>query len=91
MKSFQPAYLNALPLSHRLLTTIRQIGEYKGKQQLYQQQAPEVLENLRTVAVIQSTESSNRLEGITATFKRIKDIVEEKTAPAIAMCLPPST
>lgn len=82
MKSFQLEYLNTLPLSHRLLTTIRQIGEYKGKQQLYQQQAPEVLENLRTVAVIQSTESSNRLEGITATFKRIKDIVEEKTAPA---------
>lgn len=82
MKSFQAGYLRNLPISHRLLTTIRQIGEYKGKQQLYQQQSPEVLENLRNVAIIQSTESSNRLEGITATYRRIKEIVEEKTAPA---------
>jgi Fic family protein len=82
MESFQADYLRNLPISHRLLTTIRQIGEYKGKQQLYQQQSPEVLENLRNVAIIQSTESSNRLEGITATYRRIKEIVEEKTAPA---------
>lgn len=82
MKSFEKQYLDNLPIPHRLLTLIRQIGEYKGKQDLYRQQAPEMLENLRHVAMIQSTESSNRLEGITADFKRIKEIVEEKTAPA---------
>lgn len=82
MKSFDRNYLERFAIPHRLITTIRQIGEYKGRQELYKQQAPEMLENLRKVAIIQSTESSNRLEGITADFKKIKELVEEKTAPA---------
>src|SRR3990172_2735198 len=82
MKSFDDAYFSKIIIPHRLITTIRQIGEYKGRQDLYKQQAPEMLENLRHVAMIQSTESSNRLEGITADIKRIKALVEEKTTPA---------
>lgn len=82
MKSFEPAYLQQLVIPHRLITIIRQIGEYKGKQDLYRQQAPEMLENLRHVAMIQSTESSNRLEGITADIKRIQELVKESTTPA---------
>ncbi len=82
MKSFDSKYIQKLVIPHRLITIIRQIGEYKGKQELYQQQAPEMLENLRHVAMIQSTESSNRLEGITADFKRIQELVLERTTPA---------
>jgi len=82
MKSFEKKYLETLAIPHHLITIIRQIGEYKGKQELYKKQAPEMLENLRRVAVIQSIESSNRLEGITANINRIKEIVEEKTKPA---------
>lgn len=81
MQSFGKSYLERLQISHQLIGMIRQIGEHKGKQSLYQHQAPQMLENLRHVAVIQSTESSNRLEGITADFRRIKDLVEEKTTP----------
>ncbi|OPY66762.1 MAG: Adenosine monophosphate-protein transferase SoFic [Syntrophorhabdus sp. PtaU1.Bin050] len=82
MKSFDPGYLAKLVIPHSLVTTIRQIGEHKGRQLLFNQQAPEMLENLRRVAVIQSTESSNRLEGITADHKKIRELVEEKTTPA---------
>jgi len=82
MKSFDPKYIQQLVIPHRLITIIRQIGEYKGKQDLYRQQAPEMLENLRHVAMIQSTESSNRLEGITADIKRIQELVKESTTPA---------
>ncbi len=82
MKSFDKKYLAALTIPHHLITIIRQIGEYKGKQELYKKQSPEMLENLRHVAIIQSTESSNRLEGITADIQRIKELVEEKTKPA---------
>jgi len=82
MKSFEKKYLETFSIPHRLITIIRQIGEYKGKQDLYKKQAPEMLENLRHVAIIQSTESSNRLEGITADINRIKELVEEKTKPA---------
>ncbi|TAN42795.1 MAG: Fic family protein [Nitrospirae bacterium] len=82
MKSFENKYLSELAIPHHLITIIRQIGEYKGKQDLYKKQAPEMLENLRHVAIIQSTESSNRLEGITADIQRIKELVEDKTKPA---------
>lgn len=82
MKSFDKKYLSALTIPHHLITIVRRIGEHKGKQDLYKKQAPEMLENLRNVAIIQSTESSNRLEGITADIKRIRELVEEKTKPA---------
>ena len=42
---------------------------------------PAQLERLIEVARIQSTESSNRIEGIVTTSTRIKKLVEEKTAP----------
>ena len=61
---------------------IRKLGEHKGRQDLYKKQAPEMLENLRQVALIQSTESSNRIEGIVADDKRLRAIVEEKAKPA---------
>ena len=61
---------------------IRKLGEHKGRQELYKKQAPEMLENLRQVALIQSTESSNRIEGIVADDKRLRAIVEEKAKPA---------
>ena len=82
MKTFGTDYLETLVIPNRLFTVIRQLGEYKGRQDLHRKQAPEMLENLRQVAVIQSTESSNRLEGITADLKRIRALIEEKTTPA---------
>ena len=82
MKSFDKHYIETLTIPHRLIMIIRQIGECRGKQDLFKKQAPEMLENLRHVAMIQSTESSNRLEGITADIKRIEELVEENTAPA---------
>ena len=81
MKSLNSEYLQKQPITHNLLQTIRRIGEYKGKQYLYKEQSPQVLETLRQTAVIQSTESSNRLEGITAPQERIRELVVRKTTP----------
>jgi Fic family protein len=64
-----------------LLSTVRLIGEFKGKQDLYKRTAPAVLETLVQVARIQSVESSNRIEGITASPPRLKQLVEQKTTP----------
>ncbi|MEG4170580.1 MULTISPECIES: hypothetical protein [unclassified Microcoleus] len=72
MKSFEQTFLTQQPITQKLLQTIRLIGEYKGKQELYKQQAPQVLETLRQTAIIQSTESSNRIEGITVPLARIR-------------------
>ena len=81
MKSLNTEYIQKQPITHNLLQTIRKIAEYKGKQDLYKEQSPQILETLRQAAIIQSTESSNRLEGITAPLKRIKDLVAKKASP----------
>lgn len=81
MKSFEPGFLESQPIPLRLLGTIRLIGEFKGKEELFKQQTPQALETLRQVAVIQSTESSNRIEGIVAPPNRIRQLVQQKTTP----------
>jgi Fic family protein len=65
-----------------IVQLIAKIEEYKGRQQLYTQQSPQVLEALRHVAMIQSTESSNRLEGITVPAKKLEELVADKVTPA---------
>ncbi|WP_028402409.1 Fic family protein [Ectobacillus panaciterrae] len=62
----------------RLLTTI---NEYKGKQDLYKKQYPQVLNTLRDVSIIQSTKASNAIEGIVITDQRLKSIMGHKTEP----------
>jgi Fic family protein len=81
LHSFESAFLDKQPLSHAFLRTIRLLGEYRGKETLFKQQTPQVLEALRQVAIIQSTESSNRIEGIEAPADRIRKLVEHKTTP----------
>lgn len=81
MKSFLLERLKDFTLSNEIVRMIRRLGEYKGKQELFKKQAPEVLENLRQVALVQSTESSNRLENITVDPQRLRDLVAEKTTP----------
>ncbi|MGL6140639.1 MAG: Fic family protein [Planktothrix sp.] len=81
MQSFELTFFNQQPITQKLLQTIRLIGEYKGKQELYQKQSPQVLETLRQTAMIQSTESSNRIEGITVPQGRIRKLVTERTTP----------
>jgi len=81
MNSFEYKVIERTPITHGMLRIIRQIGEYRGKQELFKAQSPQVLETLRQIAVIQSTECSNRIEGVTAPLSRIKDLVAHKTTP----------
>jgi Fic family protein len=81
MQSLQPDYLQSLRFDTQQLGTLRALGEYRGKQQLYVAQSPEVLSGLRQVAVVESTESSNRLEGIEVAPSRLKALVLKAAAP----------
>lgn len=81
MNSFEPGLISRQPITQNLLRTIRLIGEYKGKQELFKEQSPQVLETLQQAAIIQSTESSNRIEGVEAPLQRIKALVAQKTTP----------
>jgi Fic family protein len=82
MKSFKNNYIESIPITHNVLQTIRLIGEFKGKQDLFKEQSPQFLETLKQTAIIQSIESSNRIEGISAPLDRIKALAAEKTTPA---------
>ena len=62
----------------KYLTTIH---EYKGEQRLIAERHADVLENLVEIAKIQSTESSNKIEGIYTSDDRLKKIVLDKTMP----------
>ena len=82
MNTLQPNYLQQIAFTAEDASTIQKIGEYKGKQALFSQQTPEILDSLRQVAIIESSESSNRLEGITAPRKRVEAIVKQSSMPA---------
>ena len=78
--SFSPGYLEGISFSQSNLSAVRAIGEFKGRQDLYRQ-FPAMLESLRRMAAIQSTEASNRIEGVVAPPERIRRLVEHKTTP----------
>ena len=81
MHSLAPAYLTQLRFDTQQLATLRALGEYRGKQRLYVAQSPEVLSDLRQVAVVESTESSNRLEGVVGPASRLKSLVLKNAIP----------
>lgn len=81
MKSLQPEYLAKLSFSAEQMAALQKVGEHKGKQDLFTEQTPEVLESMKQVALIESSESSNRLEGITADYARVKAMVLRNATP----------
>jgi Fic family protein len=81
VKSFVPGFMTGIQISPSLLKTVRLLGEYKGKETLYKSQIPQALDSLQKAAIIQSTESSNRIEGVTAPLERIQMLVADKTSP----------
>lgn len=81
MHSLSFDYLSKLRFNTRQLSTLRALGEHQGKQKLYVVQSPEVLRDLRQVAVVESTESSNRLEGVVVSAHRLKSLVLKNATP----------
>ena len=64
-----------------LLGLVAQIHEYKGRQELYLKQKPAALDRLVEIAKVQSTEASNKIEGIVTTSTRVHQLCMEKTTP----------
>lgn len=81
MKIFDYSKLNNYKWDSEVISLIAQIHEHKGKQSLYLKQKPQTLEQLTLIAKIQSTESSNKIEGIVTTSTRIKQLMSDKTTP----------
>jgi len=79
--SFAAGRLEQMTVPMSTVRSIGLLGEFKGKQQLFERQSPQLLIALREVARVQSIESSNRIEGVTASAGRIADLAAEKTVP----------
>lgn len=81
MKSLDRSFLERQSVPLEFAGTLRLLGEYRGKQELYTRQTPQVLNTLKQVSIIQSTESSNRIEGILVEEKRLKPLLEKDATP----------
>ncbi|HPR90680.1 MAG TPA: Fic family protein [Synergistaceae bacterium] len=68
-------------LSSEIVGMLTAIHEEKGRQALFVEQKQEALSSLLDVAKIQSTESSNRIEGIYTSDRRLAAIVKDKAEP----------
>ena len=81
MRRFDYGFLREKAWDNEIVGYLSQIHELKGKQTLYLRQKPADIEKLIEIAKIQSTEASNRIEGIITTDNRLKKIVMNKTTP----------
>jgi Fic family protein len=81
MRSLLPEYLTRLSFRASQLSAIHRVGEARGRQDLFVRQYPAQLETLRTHAIIESTESSNRIEGVVAAPGRVADLVVRRVEP----------
>src|SRR5438093_7809594 len=68
-----------LPMSTVWL--MNDIAEAKGRQDLYMKQSPQILKALREMAMVESVESSNRIEGVTVAPDRLRPLVVGNTRP----------
>lgn len=81
MRDFHYTAIREQKWDSEILGLIAAIYKEAGKQEMYLKQRPEELEKLVEIAKVQSTEASNAIEGIVTTSIRIRQLVEEKTAP----------
>ena len=81
MREFNYLKLMELSLPVNIYNTIAKIHEYKGKQELYVKNYPDVLDKMIDVAKIQSTKSSNAIEGIYTNDARLNELMNKKTEP----------
>ncbi|MFI3163978.1 MAG: Fic family protein [Bacillota bacterium] len=68
-------------LTPEIVGVLTQIHEFKGEQNLFIEQRADELETLLEIAKIQSTEASNKIEGIYTSDERLKLIAMSKTTP----------
>lgn len=81
MNSLSRVYRDSLQFSPQQVAALTAVSQYLGKQELFTQQTPETLESLKEISMIESVESSNRIEGVFAPHARIQGIVLKSTTP----------
>jgi len=81
MMTFRGDRLRNFALPTATVWLMTDIAESKGRQDLFTKQSPQVLRALREVALVQSVESSNRIEGVTVEPSRLRPLVLGNARP----------
>lgn len=81
MRSFDYKKLLELKIPATMYELIGGIYEYKGKQELYVKNYSDILEKMVEVAKVQSTKSSNAIEGISTNDTRLRELMDQKSEP----------
>ena len=81
MRIFDYAIIPAELMNHELMNLVSAIHEYRGKQELFIEAKPDVLQAMLEIAKIQSTGASNRIEGIYTSEERLAALVKSKAEP----------
>lgn len=75
MNSFTKTFIEKLSVPTAMAWMLGEIAEAKGRQETSARQSPHALDALRDMALIQSVESSNRIEGVTVAQERLRPLV----------------
>lgn len=81
MKIFRYKEVDRELFTPEIMNLVSKIHEYKGKQELFIEAKPNLLEAMLEVAKIQSIGASNRIEGIFTSDARLDQLVMEKAEP----------
>ncbi len=81
MRVFDYSSLEKRKWDSEIVNLLAQIHEHKGRQELFLNRKPVVLNKLVELAKVQSVEDSNKIEGIVTTAVRIKELMNQKTTP----------
>ena len=81
MMSFHGKRLAETQLPLGTVWLLEKLAESKGKQSLYEKQSPQILRALREMALVESTESSNRIEGVTVERERLRPLILGNARP----------
>ena len=81
MSSFEEKRTSGIQIPLSTSWLLASCMESRGKQDLWTRQKPEVLKALRDLAIVQSVESSNRIEGVTVDANRLRPLVLGNARP----------
>lgn len=81
MRTFDYSHIPPELLSVDVMSLLADIHEFKGRQHYHLNVHSDALASLSLVARIQSTDASNRIEGIYTSNTRLRSLMNKKTAP----------
>lgn len=81
MRMFDYSFLLFNQIPSKTISLLVAIEKVKAEGKIYELKYPNVFDKLQRIAIVQSVKSSNAIEGIVTSDKRIKSIVNDDIKP----------